>query len=304
MERNRNRLISSLRWLTIFYPIALLAQGGCVAGPGSQPGHLVSHSESRSWPQAMQILEDRVSLIEAHMTYCSDEVKRLLGQVEQACNRADVCTEGETDILVEVLRSDPHKEGRFLTLMQDRKHAVFYLPSEGRLLTDPERKQLRDLVKPAWFDEDTRRTRFLVVSHPEDTRIESMERAQRRGNRVIDAIKQISREMGVKEPLTEQDARERAQTAGAAMSREGADAVLVASRPGAITAVPKGTATEAEPPPAPGNAAASLQPAPQRRILHWIFPFSVKGEALRSEDRPRAASDKVHRSVWVFRVDC
>jgi hypothetical protein len=294
-----------MRWLKILWPIAFWTHSACVSAPTPQSGLLDIQPESRGWQSTMQNLEDRISLIEAHLTYCSDEIRRLLGRVEQACTSSDVCREGETDILVEVLKSDPQKEGRFLTLMQDRKHVAYYLPAEGRELTAAERKQLRDLVKPAWFDEGTRHTRFLVVSHPEDNRPEAYNRAERRGQKIIDAITEISRQMGVREPLRgEAHGGGQRPQPGAAGTKEDAHTLQVAAQVGGQSLAPADAAREsAEPQPASGEAAAA-QGKPRHRVLHWIFPFFIKGESLRPEDRPRSANDKLNRSVWVYRVDC
>jgi hypothetical protein len=230
--------------------------------------------------QSMAALTDRVTRMELYLTYCSDEVKRLLGHVEQQCAQTDVCTTDQANLFIEVLKADPSRQGKFLSLMQDRRHIAYYLPEEGRTLTPIERKQLRDLVEPAWLDDSSHRTRFLVASHPADPSSESIKRATRRGNLIIDEIRTISSKLNRSLELP--------------LNKEGGEPAKAGSPPS-----PRGDVPTEEPPPAPLKIETPLE----RRVLHWVFEFMVNGEQLRPEDRPRRSLD-LRRSVWVFRVDC
>lgn len=256
---------------------------------------------------AVRKVSERIDQLEGHLAYCSDEVKSLLSKVQKECMARDVCTPNDANIQVEVLRIDPSKQGRFLSLFQERKHLAFYFPDRARTLTEVEKKSLRDLIKPAWLDDGERHTRFLVVSNLEDSSKGSLERAERRSWRVIDAIAEISRDVQQPtEPALQRPAAFGPEPPQTAAARR-ADGVLVAAN-GATTLPPAAAAKAAEP-------AAGAPDAPQAtpakdivrkgRVLNWIFPFSVPGEILRAEDRPNIKQDdKLARSVWVYRVDC
>lgn len=250
----------------------------------------------------------RLDQLEGHLAYCSDEVKKLLSTVQKECEAREVCTPNDANIQVEVLRIDPSKQGRFLSLFQERKHLAFYFPDRARSLTEVEKKSLRDLIKPAWLDDGERRTRFLVVSNIEDSSKGSLERAERRSWKVIDAIAEISRDVQVPAEPTE-PAKQGPKAGEAGLSRSAAanprsqESVLLAAN-GALP-LPADRARAA-------GAAAAAEPVRSAkdivrkgRVLNWIFPFSSPGEILRAEDRPNAKQDdKLTRSVWVYRVDC
>lgn len=239
----------------------------------------------------------RLDRIEEHLAYCSDEVKTLLGRVEKECSANLVCTMNETNLVVDVLKVDPSREGKFLSLMQERRHVVFYMPPDGRDLLETEKKQLRDMIKPAWLDDGLRKTRFLVVAHPEDDRQSSRERAERRARRVLDEIALVGKELNERTLVQLRAAQPATATATATVT----------------DGEPAPAKVEIEPAPAgeaPVQGASSqltsdaVQMLRQGRVLYWIFPFTVRNETLHQEDRPRQNSDRLTRSVWVYRVDC
>lgn len=256
------------RLIPIVFPIPFVLTTGCA----DWVRDIVRQEIKQPVAQIIRSVDETqkfVNRIESHLSYCSDEVKGLLGLVQKQCQQQLVCTNKQLDIEIEVLKIDPSREGRFLSLMQDRRHQAFYFQSLPRELTDFEKKQLRDLVRPAWLDQRERKTRFLVVSHPENETPGAMERAESRGWKVIYEIAEISAE------LTSQ-------------SQGGKPP----------------TAEEIEPPPAGEQREAATQMIRNGRVMHWIFPFSVRGEKIRAEDRPQLTTEKLSRSVWVYRVDC
>lgn len=248
----------------------------------------------------------RLDQLEGHLAYCSDEVKSLLSKVQKECQAREVCTPNDANIQVEVLRIDPSKQGRFLSLFQERKHLAFYFPDRERLLTDVEKKALRDLIKPTWLDDGERHTRFLVVSNLEDGTKGSLERAERRSWKVIDAIAEISR--GVQLPAEPNESLppggDTGSTRSAAATPRTQESVLWAAN--GLLPMPADRASAAITPAAAAPAVSSGKDIVRKgRVLNWIFPFSVPGEILRAEDRPNAKQDdRLARSVWVYRVDC
>lgn len=252
---------------------------------------------------AVRQVSRRLDQLEGHLAYCSDEVKSLLSKVQKECMARDVCTPNDANIQVEILRIDPSKQGRFLSLFQERKHLAFYFPDRARSLTEVEKKGLRDLIKPAWLDDGERHTRFLVVSNLEDSSKASLERAERRSWKVIDAIAEISRDVQTPDEPTLHRPAEFGPEPPRSASARAVDRVLLAAN--GATALPPASSAQA------ADAAGGLRVTPAKdivrkgRVLNWIFPFSVPGEILRPEDRPNVKQDdKLARSVWVYRVDC
>jgi hypothetical protein len=252
--------------------------------------------------QSVRKVTSRLDQLEGHLAYCSDEVKSLLSKVQKECQAKDVCTPNDANIQVEVLRIDPSKQGRFLSLFQERKHLAFYFPDRARELTDVEKKALRDLIKPTWLDDGERHTRFLVVSNIEDGTTGALKRAERRSWRVIDTIAEISREMQVPAGTPAEPAPEAggALTKSAAAPRPQGSVMLAAN---GTPPLPSARAASPAEPSASGGAAQAKEIVRKGRVLNWIFPFSVPGEILRPEDRPKP-DEKLVRSVWVYRVDC
>lgn len=221
--------------------------------------------------------------VEEHLTYCAEEVRSLLQKVQQECEQKLVCTSEAIDAAV--LEYDPSHQGRFLSLMQDRRHQAFYLPTEPRALLSQEKKLLRDLVAPAWLDDRRRKTRFLIVSHPENESPAALERAKRRSLQFVEEIAGI--------------AQEREHAASLAQLKEVAAPVADVRPPGGTT---QGVSMAVKSPESkPSSQAVRL--IREGRILHWVFPFETPRENIRLDDRPRAG-DRISRSVWVYRVDC
>lgn len=280
-----------LNWLSPLLPLSLWIIGGCATPEYVQA--LVSPYE-----KDLADLKNRASYLESIVGYCSDEETTLLKHVEAECQEQTVCT--SASIPIEVIKVDPSHEGRFMTLLKNRKHVVFYFPIQARELGEPERKALRDLVKPAWRDDGARRTRFLVTSNPGEGNPAGRERAEKNAKLVIDAISDLADQAHPSEtepvPLKEFPAGEERVTDPAGMVRS-------ASVSTAPLEVP-------EPPPAgeklvamPSDRARNL--IKRGRVLYWLFPFLNPKElpTLPPEDRPRKG-DSIYRSVAVYRVDC
>lgn len=238
-------------------------------------------------------MSNRIAEIEGYLTYCPDEVKGLVGRVEKECETQEYCALTEADIRVEVRNVAPWAGGRFLSLMQDRKHVALFPSTDGRV-TEAEKKQLRDLVLPAWLHEGDKRTRFLVVSHAVDNQAASLVQASVRGKNVIREIKGLAEKMA-KEAAAMSASRPEPDPSPASQP---SDAPLQ-SQPSAA-AVPASLPTAA---PAAGAAPTDTSHLP-RYLLHWAVPFPRNGELIRPEDQPRQRGDKLTSSVFVYRVDC
>lgn len=236
-------------------------------------------------------MSNRVAEIEGYLTYCPDEVKGLVGRVEKECETQEYCALTEADIRVEVRNVAPWAGGRFLSLMQDRKHVALFPAADGRI-ADAEKKQLRDLVLPAWLHEGDKRTRFLVVSHAVDNQPASLVQASVRGKGVISEIK------GLAAKLEHEAAAIAASRAEPSPAPPPSDAPLQSQPSAAVTPASLPTAV-----PATGAASADPPHLP-RYLLHWAVPFPRNGESVRPEDQPRQRGDKLTSSVFVYRVDC
>lgn len=272
------------------------------------------HRELRSLRQMMAeqrsaqlLVEGRVRGIEEFLTYCPDEVKKLVGQVEQACDSGEYCEMKEKDIRLQVLDVARWNGGRFLSLMQDRKHVPLFLPPEGRELREVERKQLRDLIEPAWLDDNDRRTRFLVVSHPSGSDSTAYQYAKRRGSKVIEEMTRIVNRLHAPSPQVSQAvpivpaALMNAASGSQPYSAVGASNPP-ASAPSVARPMPTDAPFDAQSPPLPSGPDAPGSHT--RLILHWVFPFYRDGDVLRPEDRPPRGLQDLRSSVFVFRVEC
>lgn len=237
------------------------------------------------------IVSRRVTEIEGYLTYCPDEVKGLVGKVEKECETQEYCSLSEADIRIEVRNVAPWAGGRLLSLMQDRKHIALFPSADGRL-TDLEKKQLRDLVRPAWLQDGDKRTRFLVVSHASDNQAASLIQASVRGKQVIHEIK------GLAEKVRQQAAADAASRPEPAVSL--ASLPSGSPLPSQSSAVPAGLSGAA---PSPAATTSETQRLPHY-LLHWAVPFPRGGESVRPEDQPRQRGDKLTSSVFVYRVDC
>jgi hypothetical protein len=253
------------------------------------------HNQIKTFRGWTDFMGRRMGQIEDYLTYCPDEVQRLVGRVEKECETQEYCSLSEADIRLEVRNVAPWAGGRFLSLMQDRKHIALYPGADGRL-SDAEKKQLRDLVLPAWLDDGARRTRFLVVSHAADNQPDSLLQASSRGKRVIREITSLAEKMN-KEQMVAAVGQPAAEPLHSAFPVSATTAESTADAPGPTV----GTAA------APPTAAAAPPPARRalpRYLLHWAVPFPRGGEPLRGEDQPRQRGDKPNSSVFVYRVDC
>lgn len=305
------------RAVHVLWPVALLLLDGCHADYYDDELRRL-RTELTEQRSAQAAVEGRVRGIEEFLTYCPDEVKRLIGQVDQACASGEYCALTERAIRLQVLDVARWNGGRFLSLMQDRKHVALFLPPDGRELRDVERKQLRDLIEPAWLDDHDRRTRFLVVSHPQGPDTAAMGQAKKRGDYVIREMETIVSKL---RPPSVAPAGEAAGEAGQSVPHSapaGAPATSTSSmRPLTLDANATGSLNSLTPPPAvalpplsPGGTPSdSAAPSPTlavprpRYILHWVFPFYREGEVLRPEDRPPKI-ELLRSSVFVYRVEC
>lgn len=286
------------RWIWPLIPISLWLSGGCVGLSQQEYDLFIDQIRIQRQQQAtITGLKKQVAHMASIVGYCSDEEQQLLANVQKSCQSDLVCT--SSSIPIEVIKIDPYHQGRFMTLLAGRKHALFYFPAEGRELNEPEQKRLRDLVRPAWMDDGVRRTRFLVVAHPEDEREGSRQRAARRAQHVIDAIGELAGSLKQLAP------------AGSVPQPPLKDPGVASSPP--VSASPYTTASlatseakrDSESLSAPLSS-GSKGLIREGRVLYWIFPFSNPRERanLPSEDRPTQPGDQITRSVAVYRVDC
>ena len=292
-----------LKLTRLLLPIPLWFLGGCESWIRDLVHEQMGSADNKIAVTSLSVrkIASRLDQLEGHLSYCSDEVKKLLNKVQSECQAKEVCTPNDANIQVEVLRIDPSKQGRFLSLFQERKHLAFYFPDKLRELTAVEKKSLRDLVKPTWLDDADRHTRFLVVSNIEDGSTGSLSRAEARSWRVINTIAEISRDMEVpsETPTAPKQEAGSEPLKSAAAPRPASSVLFATNGPTILPKERSGGFTPAEAP-----APASKAIVHKGRVLNWIFPFSVPGEILRPEDRASKPDEKLARSVWVYRVDC
>lgn len=272
-------------------PLSLALLTSC--GP-SLTEHARLGNDLKFLRQILDKQDRQLRRLTTHIMYCSDEVTSLLGRVDQECSAAPnhVCTLQNANIMGEVANLDPSGQGKFLSLIQDHKHISLYALNPKLGLQPMDRKQLRDLVKPAWLNDGRRQTRILVVSHPEDDRPGSIERATKRGNMVTEEIFAIAMEM----ERPSQDNTIEPPPAG-----EKALISITMEKP--LGAESKSASLETASSGAAAVKTEEIPPSLQKRVLHWVFRFTSKNDVFRSDDKPKRPGD-ILNSVWVFRVDC
>jgi len=292
----------------VLWPVALILANGCYSDYyGDELRRLARELEAQR--SASSSVEGRVRSIEEFLTYCPDEVRRLIGKMDQACSAGEYCEFTERDIRLQVLDVARWNGGRFLPLMQDRKHVALFLPPEGRELREVERKQLRDLIEPAWLDDQDRRTRFLVVSHPLGADLASQVQAKKRGDYVIREMMSIVGKLHPPAPLPSPASAPPASPLSVPPAPPISRVLSSAMAGGNLYSLPVGQSKaalghQALPPPAGAVEPNQTPAAPRPRyILHWVFPFSRDGEVLRPEDRP-PKPELIKSSVFVYRVEC
>lgn len=284
--------MSPSRFIQTLLPLPLIALTSCGSMIQEAVREELARNERESEPSVIQRLRGEISRlqhelaqIEEHLTYCSYEVKSLLSDVQHECEHKLECSSEAIDVAV--LKYDPSQHGRFLSLMQERRHQAFYLPSEPRALLSEEKKLLRDLVEPAWLDDHRHKTRFLVVSHPENASVAAQDRAKRRSQLFVEAIAAI--------------AEEKEQGSAPTVLKDLAYPVAVAAPAATTQPVSAQTGIPGVGSPPSSRAVRLIR---EGRILHWVFQFETSREYLPVGDRPRAANERLNRSVWVYRVDC
>ena len=287
-SRSRRLLRAGAFWLIVPW-----AMSGCFELPEGVVRDLEWQRGQITYLRSQHgLVSHRVTEIEGFLTYCPDEVKGLVGKVEKECETQEYCSLSEADIRIEVRNVAPWAGGRLLSLMQDRKHIALFPSVDGRL-TEMEKKQLRDLVRPAWLHDGDKRTRFLVVSHAIDNQAASLIQASLRGKQVIHEIKGLAEK--VSQQAVAAASRVEPELSPASLPSNS----LLPSQPSAAP-LPAGWSGVA---PSTAATTADVQRLPHY-LLHWAVPFPRGGESVRPEDQPRQRGDKLTSSVFVYRVDC
>ena len=127
-------------------------------------------------------LEDRVTGLEASVkalhdelqltwanALCTGDVQYLIEKVSQSCKASKaergspfegVCR--ENDVGRHLLDADPRGQGRFLSLMNSQRHAVFYIPPAENTLSDRRVEKLKIRLLPRRL---LPTTKFLIASN-------------------------------------------------------------------------------------------------------------------------------------------
>ena len=117
--------------------------------------------------------------------FCPPAINELMRKVKKACQEDKVC-KGER-VSLSVLSVDPTNRGHFLALTHTQPHYAIYLQNGQQTLTETQRKELRQLLKPPWFAQ----THFLVVSHPDPNEGDDMVKGTARGEMIINELKSL-----------------------------------------------------------------------------------------------------------------
>lgn len=134
------------------------------------------------------------------LALCSPPVRQLVDEVGAVCKREDVCFDQKINTIVG--EADPTHTGRFITMMRQQRHAVLFFSSNDILIGGPQglyAQRLKRVIypQPPWLPT----TRFLVVSNLRPTMVDAgrlsatdpaVTRAERRGQQVIEAIRDLS----------------------------------------------------------------------------------------------------------------
>lgn len=145
-------------WAGLLGLVSTLALGGCyaeeIAELRSQVGRL----------SACQVCAQSQLTQGLALALCKAPVRQLIDSVAQVCKSEEVCLDQKIATLVG--DADPTHLGRFISLMEQQRHAVLYFTPRDVLISGFEDLYSQRLLKvvqpqPPWL----RTTRFLVVSN-------------------------------------------------------------------------------------------------------------------------------------------
>ncbi len=115
--------------------------------------------------------------------FCPPVIGELIRRVKKVCRDNSGICKGEP-VSLALLSVDPSSRGHFITLSKTQPHVAFYLRGDQETLSDMQRKELRNLLKPPWLDQ----THFLVVAHPDPQEGQEMTKGVARLEKVVGEI--------------------------------------------------------------------------------------------------------------------
>lgn len=165
--------------------LAALSLNGCV--PLDE--YLALQSEVKRIERRLDAAEKRIDDGSSNIrsivlrVFCPSVIGELVRKVKKVCQQSGICI-GES-ISLALLSVDPSSRGHFLTLTRTQPHVPLYLRADQEALSDSQRKELRTLLKPPWFEQ----THFLVVASPDPQDSAEMRNGVARLNKIVAEIK-------------------------------------------------------------------------------------------------------------------
>ena len=165
--------------------LAALNFSGCV----SLDEYLALQSEVKRIERRLDAAEKRIDDGSSNIrsivlrAFCPSAIGELVRKVKKVCQQEGIC-KGES-VSLALLSVDPSNRGHFLTLARTQPHVAFYLRPDQEALSDSQRKELRTLLKPPWFEQ----THFLVVASPDPQETAEMSNGVARLYKVVAEIK-------------------------------------------------------------------------------------------------------------------
>lgn len=115
--------------------------------------------------------------------FCPPVIGELIRRVKKVCRDNSGICKGEP-VSLALLSVDPSSRGHFITLSKTQPHVALYLRGDQETLSDMQRKELRNLLRPPWLDQ----THFLVVAHPDPQEGQEMSKGVARLEKVVGEI--------------------------------------------------------------------------------------------------------------------
>ena len=158
------RSVRRSAWRAAAYSVlALPSLSGCV----SLDEYLAIQSDVRRLEKRLDAAEKRAEESSTNIrsivlrAFCPSVIGELIRKVKKVCQKEGICI-GES-VSLALLSVDPSSRGHFLTLTKTQPHVAIYWRTDQETLSDLQRKELRHLLKPPWFEQ----THFLIVASPD-----------------------------------------------------------------------------------------------------------------------------------------
>lgn len=167
--------------------LVALTLSSCVSIEEFQ-GHLLDY---RKLEERLDAAEKKIDLDNNNIrsivmhAFCPPAIGALVRKVKKVCQQEQtgIC-KGES-VSLALLSVDPSNRGHFLTLARTQPHVAFYFRADQEALSDSQRKDLRALLTPPWFEQ----THFLVVASPDPQESAEMSNGVARLYKIVTEIK-------------------------------------------------------------------------------------------------------------------